>query len=124
MILDAGFLISVDRGEDGARAFVDAAARSETALHTTHPVLGQVWRNGTRQARLSKLLQTLTIHPLDNGQSVGTLLARSQTSDVVDAHLVMLAVHLEVGILTGDPSDLTTVSASLGPAAPAIHPWP
>ena len=124
MILDAGFLISVDRGEYAARVFLNAAAESEAALHTTHPVLGQVWRNGTRQARLSKLLRTMTIHPLDDGRSVGRLLAGSQTSDVVDAHLVMLAVRLGVGILTGDPSDLTTVSASLGQAAPAIHTWP
>ena len=104
--------------------FLNAAAESETALHTTHPVLGQVWRNGSRQARLSKLLRTVTIHPLEDGRSVGKLLAASQTSDVVDAHLVMLALRLGVGVLTGDPNDLTTVSASLGQAAPAIHTWP
>ena len=124
MILDAGFLISVDRSERAARTFLTAAARSETALHTTHPVVAQVWRHGTRQARLSAFLKTITIHPLDDGRPVGQLLAQTTTSDVVDAHLVITAVRLGDDILTGDPDDLTTLSAVLGPASPAVHAWP
>jgi len=40
VILDAEFLISVDRSDQTAHAFLTAASRSETALHTTHPVAG------------------------------------------------------------------------------------
>ena len=124
MILDAGFLISIDRSDQTAHAFLTAASRSETALHTTHPVVGQVWRNGPRQARLAAFLKTITIHPLDDGRPVGQLLAQTQTTDVVDAHLVITAVRLGDDILTGDPDDLTTLSAALGPASPTIHTWP
>ena len=69
-------------------------------------------------------MQTLTVHSFDDGVSVGRLLALSGTADVVDAHLVVLALRLGDGILTGDPADLGAVSAPLGPSAPTIHPWP
>jgi len=124
VILDAGFLISIDRSDQTAHAFLTAASRSETALHTTHPVVGQVWRNGPRQARLAAFLKTITIHPLDDGRPIGQLLAQTGSTDVVDAHLVITAVRLGDDILTGDPDDLTTLSAALGPASPTIHNWP
>ena len=92
--------------------------------NTTHPVVAQVWRGGARQARLAAFLQTLTVHSFDDGPSVGRLLALSGTSDVVDAHLVILALRLGDDILTGDTDDLATISAPLGPTAPTIHPWP
>ncbi|MFV0318583.1 MAG: hypothetical protein ACK5O2_16675, partial [Microthrixaceae bacterium] len=94
MILDAGFLISVERREEPARAFLAATLRSGTTLHTTAPVVAQVWRGGSRQFHLSSLLKTVPAHPLDDGPAVGRLLAESQTSDVVDAHLALVAVRL------------------------------
>ena len=124
MILDAGFLISVDRSERTARTVLTAATRSGIALHATHPVVAQVWRTGARQARLSAFLKTITIHPLDDGRPVGQLLAQTESSDVVDAHVVITAVRLGHDILTGDPDDLTTLTTVLGPAAPEIHAWP
>lgn len=124
MILDAGFLISVDRHERAARAFLAAAARSETLLHTTEPVVAQVWRGGARQARLAAFLKTIAVHPLDDGRPVGRLLSQTGTSDVVDAHLVITAVRLGREILTGDPEDLTALSTTLGAAAPVVHSWP
>ena len=123
MILDAGFLISLDRGEDTARSFLAAAVRSQTPLHTTHPVVAQVWRDGARQARLAAFVQTLTVHSFDDGAPVGRLLALSGTSDVVDAHLVVLALRLGDDILTGDTDDVAAVTAPLGPTTPTIHPW-
>jgi predicted nucleic acid-binding protein len=124
VILDAGFLISVDRDEESARALVTALQRRRIALHTTDPVIGQVWRNGSRQARLSAFLKTVEIHPLDDGRAVGLLLARSGTVDVVDAHLVVLAVRLRDSILTGDEADLNTLADSLPSNRPTIQLWP
>lgn len=124
MILDTGFLISIDRNERSAHTFRVAAARSETALHTTHPVVAQAWRNGSRQAQLSSFLKVVTIHPFDDGRPVGQLLAQTKTSDVVDAHLVITAVRLGHDILSGDPEDIDTLTAVLGPAAPTVHTWP
>lgn len=124
MILDAGFLISVDRSEHSARTFLTAANRSDTALHTTEAVVAQVWRNGSQQARLAAFLKTITIHPLDDGRPVGRLLAQTRTADVVDAHLVIIALRVGHDILTSDPDDLTVLTTVLGPAAPTVHAWP
>ncbi len=123
-MLDAGFLISIDRGEQTAHTFLAAADRAGTALHTTHPVVAQVWRDGTRQARLAGFLKAITVHAFDDGRPVGRLLAQSSASDVVDAHLVICAVRLGHDILTGDPGDIATLTAMFGPAAPAVHSWP
>lgn len=124
MILDADFLVAVDRGERSAHAFVAAAVRAGTALHTTEPVVAQVWRDGSRQARLARFVDAVTIHSLDDGRDVGRLLARSGTADVVDAHLVVCAVRTGQDVLTGDPDDITTLAAVFGPAAPTVRSWP
>lgn len=124
MIFDAGFLISIDRGEGSAQNLLTALHRSQAPLHTTHPVVAQVWRSGPSQARLASFLQTVTIHPLDDGRALGQILALTRTSDVVDAHLVVVAVRLDDPILTGDPDDLNHLADTLGTAAPTIHAWP
>ena len=124
MILDAGFLISVDRNQRAAQAFLTAAQRQHTSLHTTDPVVAQVWRNGARQGRLAKLLGALTIHPFNDGRDVGDLRSRSRTSDVVDAQLVILALRLSDSILTGDTDDLTALASALPTNRPTIYEWP
>lgn len=124
MILDAGFLISVDRDEEPARALITAMQRHRTPLHTTDPVVAQVWRNGARQGRLAGFLKTVEVHPFDDGRAVGLLLARAGTSDVVDAHLVVLAVRLRDSVLTGDDADLNRLADALPSNRPVIHLWP
>lgn len=124
MILDAGFLISLDRGERAAQEFLTAASRAHTALSTTHPVVAQVWRNGARQSRLARFLDTVVVHPFDDGVAVGTILARSRTADVVDAHLVAVAVRLAHPILTGDKADLEFLTAALPDPRPRVLRWP
>jgi hypothetical protein len=83
-----------------------------------------VWRNGARQARLARFLTTITVHTFDNGSAVGAILARSQTTDVVDAHLVAVAVELAELILTGDMGDIEALVASLPSDRPRVHRWP
>ena len=51
------------------------------------------------------------LHALDDALPVGRKLAESETSDVVDAHLVVVAEMLGDFILTGDPDDMTALSA-------------
>ena len=123
-MLDAGLLVSIDRGEAQAREFVTLARRQNHRLQTTHPVVAQVWRDGARQARLAAFLKRLRIHPFDNGIAVGRLLAETDTSDVVDAHLVLTAARLGDAVLTGDTDDLSLLASPLGPVAPTVHAWP
>lgn len=124
MILDAGFLISVDRGERAAQEFLAAALVHETPLTTTHPVIAQVWRDGARQARLARFLQSVVVVVFDDGPEVGNLLARSGTNDVVDAHLVVVAVRRSEPILTGDVHDMESLTASLPERRPTLLGWP
>lgn len=125
MILDTGFLISLDRGHRAAQEFLTAARRHETPLRTTHPVVAQVWRNGARQARLAMFLGAIAVHPLDDGRAVGLILARAGTADVVDAHLVSVAIGLSEPVLTADVDDLATLVAWLPVHhRPRILPWP
>ncbi len=124
MILDAGFLISVDRGEHTAREFLTAALAHDTPLTTTHPVVAQVWRDGARQARLARFLQSVVVVAFDDGTEVGNLLARAGTSDVVDAHLVVVAVQRSEPILTGDIHDLESLTSALNERRPNVFNWP
>lgn len=88
MILDAGFLVTVDRGERAAEEFLVAALAHRTPL-TTHPVVAQVWHDGARQARLARFLQSVVVVTFNDGYEASSLLARSGTSDMIGAHLVV-----------------------------------
>jgi hypothetical protein len=61
---------------------------------------------------------------LDDGPDAGRLLTRSGTDDVVDAHLVVVAVRRDEPILTGDTDDLETLAAMLRERRPTIFSWP
>lgn len=124
MILDAGFLVSVDRGERAAQELLTAALRRRTPLNATHPVVAQVWRHGARQARLARFLGGIAVHPFDNGREVGAILSRSGTADVVDAHLVSIAMRLSEPILTADVEDLDALVTSLPDRRPRVLGWP
>lgn len=112
MIVDAGPLIS-----DGERvnsrlwALIKRAAARGEQLHTTHPVLAQVWRDPARQANLARALRHFDVHPLDESISVGRRLAASGASDVVDAHLAVVAEHLGTFVLSTDGDDMSRLSA-------------
>lgn len=125
MILDAGVLVAVDRGERAAQSFLTAALEESAVLRTSTPVVAQVWRDGSRQARLARFLDTLEVHDftLADARVVGGILLRSGTSDVVDAHIVALAVRLQDSIVTADAADFQSLTSHLGDGAPQVHHW-
>ncbi len=112
MIIDAGPLI-VDGENINSRlwALIKRATERGEELHTTHPVLAQVWRDPARQANLARAARYFDVHPLDDSASVGRRLAASGTSDVVDGHLTVVAESLGTFILTTDPDDMTKLGA-------------
>lgn len=112
MIIDAGPLIA-DGEHLNSRlwALIKRATERGEELHTTHPVLAQVWREPARQANLARALQHVDVHALDESKSVGRTLASSGTSDVVDAHLAVVAESLGTFILTSDPDDMAKLGA-------------
>ena len=116
MIIDAGPLIAdSERLNSPLWALIKRATERGDELHTTHPVLAQVWRDPPRQANLSRALRHFDVHPLDESISVGRRLATSGTSDVVDAHLAVVAEQLGTFILSTDHGDMSRLNARFEP---------
>ncbi|MFL6114775.1 MAG: twitching motility protein PilT [Catenulispora sp.] len=117
LIYDAGALIAADRG-DRLFALVHGKALSPGNPPPVIPaaVLGQVWRDGAKQARLARLLKSVSIEPLDETTSkeAGILCGRSATSDVIDASVVALAMRYRAGIVTSDPGDIAKLIDAYG----------
>lgn len=108
MIIDAGpFIADANRVNSRLWALIKRALERGDELHTTHPVLAQVWRHPSKQANLARAVRSFEVHALDNSIPVGRRLANSGTSDVVDAHLAVVAESLGTFILTSDPDDMT-----------------
>lgn len=116
LILDAGALIALERSDRRIVALLQEEVASSRNPVTHGGVLGQVWRGGSgRQANLARLLPYIDVVSLDIslGRRAGILLGRSQTSDVVDAALVLLAEDGDV-LLTSDASDLAPLAEAAG----------
>jgi hypothetical protein len=122
VILDAGVLAAIDRNERSITVTLQALEQRAARLTTSEPVVAQVWRDGARQARLARFLQAVETVPLGDGRTVGALLGRAGTSDVVDAHLVVIAAQRGDDIVTGGASDLGRLCRSIGAPPPRIHP--
>ena len=116
LVLDAGALVAVERGEKAVTVMVKREILAGRAPVTHGGVIGQVWRSGSgRQASLAVLLSSVWVVPLDDalGRRAGVLLGRDGGSDVIDAALVLLAVDGDQ-ILTSDPDDLRRLAAASG----------
>ena len=73
-------------------------------------MVGQVWRDGRKQARLARLLAAgeLEIEALDDrrAREAGQLCGVTATTDVIDAAVVLGAKARGHKIVTSDPEDL------------------
>ena len=115
LVLDAGALIAYERGDHVTGARVKHALEVGDVPVTHGGIVGQVWRGGARQARVATLLAGLRISALDEaaGRAAGELLARTRTTDVIDAALVQLARDGDT-LLTSDPHDLSRLVRAAG----------
>jgi len=113
LILDAGAFIAFEKGDTAVRARLAAARRLGIEVATSSPVVGQVWRDGRRQALLSVLVSATLVVPPDTAAArrAGELLAANKTSDVVDALLAGLARDGDT-ILTSDANDIRALLAA------------
>jgi hypothetical protein len=115
LVLDAGALIGIERGDRAVLSIVAEAQRLGIPLVTSSAVVAQVWRGGSRQARLARFLGAVAEEALgpDRSRPAGELLGRSSEDDVVDASLVGLAADGDE-ILTGDLDDLARLVQASG----------
>jgi hypothetical protein len=116
LVLDAGAFIAAERGSKYVAALVKREReRGRTAI-THGGVVAQVWRGGSgKQVPIARLLASVEVVPVDDhlGRRAGLLLARSATSDVVDALVICLAQDGD-DILTSDPADLLDLARASG----------
>ncbi|AXI77546.1 twitching motility protein PilT [Peterkaempfera bronchialis] len=116
MVYDAGALIAAERGSVAVwrahRAYLLAGGTPVVPA----AVVAQVWRDGTRQARVAQLLKGCDIAPLgdESARAVGELLGRAGTVDTVDGAVALLASALGAEVPTSDPEDLQHLLDHLG----------
>jgi hypothetical protein len=114
IVYDAGVLVAADRND--RVVWADHRARLELgfAPMTTAPVVAQVSRSG-HQAQLRRFLRGCDVVPFLANQAhpVGGLLAAAGTTDVVDAHLVLVAMASGRAVLSADVDDLRRLSSEV-----------
>ncbi len=123
LVLDAGALIALERGERPMWTRLKAAKMAGDVPVTHAGVLGQVWRGSPRQAQLARALRGIKVQSLDErlGRSAGVLLGKADLSDVIDAAVVLLSADGD-DIVTSDPEDLSLLAASAGRHVELIRP--
>jgi hypothetical protein len=91
------------------------ARSSDVDVRTSSAAVAQVWRGGASQVGVSHALRGAEEVPLDRAMArrVGELLARSGTSDVIDAAVVLLAATGDI-VLTSDPVDVARLADAAG----------
>ena len=118
--LDTGALIALDRGDKRMIALLHQALAQGCAFRVPSGVLGQAWRDGRIQVTLARFLRSeeVEIIPLDEqlARACGELCGATNTSDIIDASVVILARERQEPIVTSDPSDMRR----LDPAARII----
>ena len=107
LVLDAGALVALDRRDRQVGALLRVAQRDGRRVTTSAAVIAQVWRDGARQVNLARVLTGVAARALDEraAREVGDLLAKSHTSDIVDAHVAVIT-HAGDHVLTGDVGDI------------------
>lgn len=106
-VLDAGALVAVDRRDRMIGARLRLLQQQGTPIRASSAVVGQVWRDGRRQANLARILAGVGIEALGtgDGKRIGELLALAGSADVVDAHVALMTAHADI-VLTSDPGDI------------------
>ena len=119
LVLDAGALVAVDRGDRPMMARLAVARQHGLELRSNAMVVAQVWRDRQgRQASLARLLRAVDVRAIshEDGRQAGVLLGQAGTTDPVDATVVLLARPGD-RILTSDPDDLTRLASAAGNSA-------
>jgi hypothetical protein len=122
LVLDAGALVAVDRGDRPMMARLAVAQQHDLELRSNAMVVAQVWRDRQgRQASLARLLRAVDVRAIshEDGRQAGVLLGQAGITDPVDATVVLLARPGD-RILTSDPDDLTRLASAAGNSAVVV----
>ncbi len=115
--LDAGALIAFERVDRAVVALLSQALAHDLSIAVPAGVVGQVWRDGRRQARLARLLGSSDIHVISlndrEAREAGQLCGVRGTTDVIDATVVLCARARRHRILTSDPDDMRRLDRTI-----------
>lgn len=122
IVLDAGAFIGIDRGDRAVAALLRVIWEEGLPVLSSAAVVAQVWRGGSEQDRLARVLAGVDVRALDpqDARRTGVLLARSKTADVVDGHVALLVGGGD-RVLTSDPNDIETLLAAREVSATVIR---
>ncbi len=116
VVLDAGALVAIERADARMLALLVRGLAAATFI-VPATVLAQVWRDGARQARLSKFLCSRQVEVVAFDEAMakasGALCRLAGTSDPTDASVAVLARERRAIVVTSDPSDISRLDASL-----------
>jgi predicted nucleic acid-binding protein len=117
LTLDTGALIAFERNDRRVVALVAQALQHKLEVAVPAGVVAQVWRDGRRQARLARLLgaDSVEVEALDDRRArrAGQLCGVRQTTDIVDASVVLCARERGHRIATSDVEDLRRLDSSV-----------
>jgi hypothetical protein len=121
-VLDAGALVAIDRRDRAVGAELRVLQQRGTPLRVSAAVVGQVWRDGARQANLARVLAGVGEELLSttDGRQIGELLGRAGSADVVDAHVAVMVTHADL-VLTSDPGDIRALLRARGVPARVLQ---
>jgi PIN domain-containing protein len=117
LVLDAGALIAVERGDRATAALIEVGRQDGRDIIVPAGVIAQTWRNGPRQARLARLLNAneVSVEPLTDAaaRATGILCGAADTTDVVDASVVLVARRYKATVISSDRADLRRLDPTL-----------
>jgi predicted nucleic acid-binding protein len=116
IVYDTGVLIAADRND--RQNWAEHRARLEAGVVpvTTAPIVAQASRT-PKQVQLRRFLRGCDVVAFEaaHAHAVGALLAKSATSDIVDAHVAVTAALTSAVVITSDPDGLRTLAAHVRP---------
>lgn len=98
-------------------ALIARALEQKLSLAVPAGVVGQVWRDGRRQARLARLLAAddIEVEALDDqrAREAGQLCGVRGTADVIDASVVLCARRRQHKVVTCDAADIRALASDV-----------
>jgi hypothetical protein len=114
VVYDAGMLIALEKRDRRAMIHHEQVCDAVRPLLPVS-VLAQVLQDPAKQAvlnRAAKQCDAIAMTELD-AREMGPLLSVAGTTDVVDAHVVVLARRLDAVVYSSDPDDLRKLDGGL-----------
>ena len=104
VVLDAGALIAIEKGDRKILALCRIATLDGASVVIPAGVLAEVWRDGARQASVARLVSAAgtIVEPLDLevARLAGACCARGETTDAIDATVVIAARQHRATVLS------------------------